>query len=156
MGKSPRFDAKWQRRRSWQRRWRVLRVWLLLAAILAHALVFAMGRRLDRWFEPRSNRRRFPAGTLPQLLLFLGTFWHPHSASMTSLLASSAELSTARYLRLLLSAIVPWYVFWGLLMYSFGAQVQPGRDLRWMIYVYLGLWTAWDLVAYLRSRRQAA
>ena len=35
MGKSPRFDAKWQRRRSWQRRWRVPRVWLLLAAILA-------------------------------------------------------------------------------------------------------------------------
>lgn len=30
----PRFDAKWQRRRTWPRRWRALRWWLALGGIL--------------------------------------------------------------------------------------------------------------------------
>lgn len=83
---------------------------------------------------------------------FFSTFWHPHFASITSLVCGSENVKYKDFIlnALLFGAI--WNVFWALMMYNFGSILNNSSEFNLAIYIYLIVWLLVDTSRYLKKR----
>lgn len=86
-------------------------------------------------------------------LVFFGTFWHPHSASLTSILAGSEGLRYKQFLIYLLSTGLAWSVFWGFTMYHFGGILEARSNLLPAVYIYVVVWILYNLRRFVRKQQ---
>jgi membrane protein DedA with SNARE-associated domain len=134
---------------------RAAEAWLviLVFAALSHNLNFFAGRKLGNrsGLVPESVSHRL--GNEAKLTtLFLGTFWHPHFAAVTSLACGARGVPYRTFLFNLVIGMGLWYAFWGLVMYSLGRALPERLNLLPVFLGYILCWIAWDVIRFYRSR----
>jgi membrane protein DedA with SNARE-associated domain len=121
---------------------------IVVPAFLAHQVNYFLGRRIARRSAVGKERgqkmnSRYGPG-IGTHLIFFTTLWHPHFAALTSIDAGSQGLGYRRFTKLFGLWFLFWNIFWGGVMYGFGA-VLPRESLGYpIVIVFLVIWGAWD------------
>ncbi len=124
-------------------------LWIVVPSALAHMINYNLGRfgrgNVTKIPDDLAGEPRPPHGE-PSLLEFIIAFGHPHTAAVVSVRAGANRMPMNRFLRRFIPISLVWSTFWAILMYNVG-DVLHGAAGNWivLIYVYLILWTAWDL-----------
>ena len=86
---------------------------------------------------------------------FVVTYWHPHLAAVTSVVAGQTKMPYGRFVACFLLVSLPWSVVWGFVLFLAGSRFPSPREWLIAFYVYLVGWMFWDTFKFFRSRRVA-
>ena len=123
--------------------------WTTFASIISGACIaqhvnFVIGRVISRV-------RLAPGGSIWRIIAAgIGAYWHPQLGSALSFDCGLSRAPYSRFAAMLITAWLPWNIFWGLLMYQLGrVPVNPGQ----FIYLFLVYLAGWILLALWRASR---
>ena len=81
------------------------------------------------------------------------TLWHPHSASITCLVAGEDNIAYKVFFKNLIIVGFIWNTFWALLMYNIDINILKtnGELITILIMLYLFLWLAYKTWYFLKK-----
>jgi hypothetical protein len=127
---------------------------ILIPAMLANFLTFLLG---SFWPQATAGPKEHGAAYHPSKKLTLWyflTYWHPHLAAMTALIAGSKGVPLITHLKSFLPVSVFWSIVWGLLLYHIGSAFDVKSQLGSLFYIYFGIWIAWDIRKFFKDPSQ--
>lgn len=89
------------------------------------------------------------------LILFFTTFWHPHSASLTSLGAGSEGMHYKYFIFYTIIVSFFWNTFWALLMYNIDISLleTSGNLINVLIALYLFIWLIYKSLKFFKKEK---
>jgi len=89
-------------------------------------------------------------------IYFFLTLWHPHSASITCLVAGEDNVPYKKFLKNLIIVGFIWNTFWALLMYNIDIDILKtnGEIITLLIVIYLFLWLGYKTINYLKYNKK--
>lgn len=109
-------------------------------SILAHLANYLVFRLLDKKNDKKEN--------CPKLSEYFLSFWHPHFAVVVSIKSGARGVPFIIFFKRMVVAAISWYIFWAVVMYSYGTLTvsKNAFGLIWLFLLYLIIWTIWDIV----------
>lgn len=121
-----------------------------IAAVLAQHVNFFVGRsaNLDSQTAARWNAARLWSACF-------ATFWHPQLAAVTCYsLGTCHSLKYRQFMQPFIASSLTWSIFWALVIYNFGSWLATPHLFRWLVVVYLGIWTLRSIKIALRHSKK--
>jgi membrane protein DedA with SNARE-associated domain len=136
-----------------------LKTWVVIFcfAEIAHYMNFFFGRVTSGKDSRSSDHQPEDKLGMKQrgmLVLFIGSYWHPHSAAVTSLECGVNGVKLCTFSTYLALALGLWYGFWGVLMYNIGRSIPERVNLLPLFIGYIVVWIFWDVIRFIRRRSE--
>lgn len=127
---------------------------IFIFALISYNFNYFLGNKLADSERVESLKSDSKRGNKKVTVWYLATFWHPHFASITSLVSGAEGISYVVFIRNMLLAGLVWNSFWALLMYHFGSFINDGPEFKIAIYVYLVGWLLYESYKYRKLRKK--
>lgn len=118
-------------------------------AFISYNISFFIGK----YFISKDFKKNSIYNSKSLFIFFFSTFWHPHSASLTSLGAGIEGISYKIFLIYAIIVSFFWNTFWALLMYNIDISMLEtnGNLINILVTLYLCIWLFYKSYVYLRN-----
>lgn len=120
-------------------------------AFISYNISFFIGK----FFVSKDLKKNSTSNNKSLFLLFFSTFWHPHSASLTSLGVGSEGITYRKFLIYTIIVSFFWNSFWALLMYHVDISILEtnGNLINILIALYLLIWLLYKSYIYYKKNK---